>query len=151
MITAWINSHLLSFIVFAPLVWGLALLVLPERQAPLAKLLGLMGSVGIFVVAAIQLLRMPADPLGQMFAESGWRMSPGQGLELDGLPFHSWKEGNESHMAPCGEIWLNDAQTERLLAAGLTPFQSIQGKDAIRLARLQSIHQPLTALAGRWG
>ena len=89
--------------------------------------------------------------LGQMFAESGWRMSPGQGLELDGLPFHSWKEGNESHMAPCGEIWLNDAQTERLLAAGLTPFQSIQGKDAIRLARLQSIHQPLTALAGRWG
>ena len=69
MITAWIDSHLLSFIVFAPLLWGLALLPLEERQANLAKLLGLMGSFGIFVVAAIQLLRMPADPLGQMFAE----------------------------------------------------------------------------------
>ena len=39
MITAWINTHLLSFIVFAPLLWGLALLPLSERQAPLAKLL----------------------------------------------------------------------------------------------------------------
>jgi predicted component of type VI protein secretion system len=88
--------------------------------------------------------------LGQMFAESGWNMSPGARLELDGLPVHSWKEGNESQMAPCGETWLNDAHAEKLLEAGLAPFQSIQGRDAIRLARLQSIHQPLTALAGRW-
>lgn len=88
--------------------------------------------------------------LGQMFAESGWEMSLGPGLDLDGLPVHSWKEGNESHMTPCGQIWLNDAQAERLLDAGLTPFQSIRGRDAIRLARLQSVHRPLTALAGRW-
>jgi type VI secretion system protein ImpC len=88
--------------------------------------------------------------LGQMFAESGWEMSPAPGAELDDLPVHSWKEGNEPKMTPCGETWLKDAQAERLLEAGLTPFQSIQGKDAIRLTRLQSIHQPLTALAGRW-
>ena len=88
--------------------------------------------------------------LGQLFAESGWEMSPAPGEELDGLPVHSWKEGNEPQMTPCGETWLNDAQAERLLAAGLTPLQSIQGRDAIRLTRLQSIHQPLTALAGRW-
>ncbi len=43
-ITAWINSHLLSFLVFAPLLWGLALLPMAERQAPLAKLLGLLGA-----------------------------------------------------------------------------------------------------------
>jgi len=30
------------------------------------------------------------------------------------------------------------------------PFQSIQGKDAIRLARVQSIRVPLSDLAGRW-
>ena len=69
MITAWINTHLLSFIVFAPLLWGLALLPLSERQAPLAKLLGLLGSFGILVVAAIRLLHLPADPLGRIFAE----------------------------------------------------------------------------------
>lgn len=88
--------------------------------------------------------------LGQLFAESGWEMDPKAGLELDGLPVHSWKTGNEPQMTPCGEIWLKDAQAERLLAAGLMPFQSIHGKDAIRLARLQSVHQPLTALAGQW-
>jgi len=68
-ITAWINSHLLSFIVFAPLLWGLALLPLSERQAPLAKLLGLLGSTGILVIAAIQLLHMPQDPMGQIYVE----------------------------------------------------------------------------------
>ena len=69
MITAWINSHLLSFIVFAPLLWGLALLPMSERQAPLAKLLGLLGGIGVFVVAAVQLLHLPADAAGQIYAE----------------------------------------------------------------------------------
>ena len=69
MITTWIDSHLLSFIVFAPLLWGLALLPLSERQAPLAKLLGLLGSLGILVIAATQLLHLPADATGQIYAE----------------------------------------------------------------------------------
>ena len=69
MITAWTNDHLLSLIVFAPLIWGLALLPLSERQAPLAKLLGLLGSFGILVVAATRLLHLPADALGQICAE----------------------------------------------------------------------------------
>jgi NADH-quinone oxidoreductase subunit M len=68
-ITAWINSHLLSLLVFAPLLWGIALLPLAERQAPLAKLLGLMGATGVLAVAAAQLLHLPADPLGQVYAE----------------------------------------------------------------------------------
>ena len=69
MITAWINSHLLSFIVFAPLVWGILLLPFSERQAPLVKLLGLLGATGVLVVAAVQLLHLNPDPMGQLFAE----------------------------------------------------------------------------------
>jgi len=68
-ITVWINSHLLSFLVFAPMLWGLAILPLSERQAPLAKLLGLLGGIGILAVAAIQLLHMPPDALGQICTE----------------------------------------------------------------------------------
>jgi NADH-quinone oxidoreductase subunit M len=68
-ITAWIDSHLLSFIVFAPMLWGLALLPLSRSQASLAKLLGLLGACGILVVAAIQLLHLPADAMGQVYAE----------------------------------------------------------------------------------
>ncbi len=85
-----------------------------------------------------------------MFAESGWEMSPGGNLELGELPIHSWKAGTESHMTPCAESWLKDAAAERLLENGLMPFQSIQGKDAIRLDRLQSLLHPLSPLAGRW-
>ena len=90
MITAWTNSHLLSFLVFAPLLWGLALLPLSERQGRLAKLLGLLGSLGVFVVAAIRLLHLPADPLGQVYAERfAWFTAVGipvdYHLAVDGL------------------------------------------------------------------
>ena len=88
--------------------------------------------------------------LGQMFTESGWEMNPADGSKLDGLPVHSWKDGTETRMTPCAETWLKDAQAERLIEHGIMPFQSIQGLDAIRLARVQSIHQPLSALVGRW-
>jgi NADH-quinone oxidoreductase subunit M len=81
-ITAWINTHLLSFLVFAPLLWGLALLPLSERQAPLAKLLGLLGSFGILVVAAIRLLHLPADPLGRIFSE-GFPWFTAVGIPVD--------------------------------------------------------------------
>ena len=89
--------------------------------------------------------------LGQMFTESGWEMNPADGSKLDGLPVHSWKDGTETRMTPCAETWLKDAQAERLLEQGIMAFQSIQGRDAIRLARVQSIHNPVRALAGRWG
>ena len=92
MITSWIQSHLLSFLVFAPLVWGLALLTLSERQAPLAKLLGLLGSAAVLVVAAARLLHVPADPLGQVYAEGfPWFTAVGipvdYRLAVDGLNF----------------------------------------------------------------
>ena len=41
--SAWISSHLLTVLVFAPLFWGLLLLALPERMATLARLLALLG------------------------------------------------------------------------------------------------------------
>ena len=69
MITPWINSHLLTFLVFAPFAWGALLLLFPERQTPLVKLLALAGSLGIFAVAAGQLLHLRPDVLGQIAVE----------------------------------------------------------------------------------
>ena len=90
MITAWIDSHLLTILVFAPLAWGALLLPLGERQAGLAKLLGLLGASGILAIAAVQLLRLPADPLGQIYAERfAWFTAVGvpvdYHLAVDGL------------------------------------------------------------------
>jgi len=53
-------------------------------------------------------------------------------------------------MTPCAEVWLNDSNSDELLEQGLIPVQSVQRRDAIRLPRFQSIHAPLTGLAGRW-
>ena len=67
--TAWINSHLLSFLIFAPILWGLILMALPKEQAPVAKLLAFLGSSGIFVVSLLHLMRAAPDASGMLFSE----------------------------------------------------------------------------------
>jgi type VI secretion system ImpC/EvpB family protein len=97
----------------------------------------------------------PAVVLGvlftQAFAASGWAMSPGPSMDLGGLPVHVRKDGHETEMTPCAEIWLNDPQADKLLQQGLMPLQSFRGRDAVRLTRVQSIRTPAAPLAGPWG
>ena len=66
--SAWISSHLLTFLVFAPLFWGLIVIAFPERLAPLARLLALLGSTGVFFIALIHLLRASPE-YGALFDE----------------------------------------------------------------------------------
>lgn len=92
MLTTWINTHLLSVLIFAPILWGALLLLLPQKQAPLAKLLGLVGSLGLFLVAVFQLLRLVPDAGGILLAERHpWFAVAGlpvdYHLALDGLNF----------------------------------------------------------------
>ena len=65
----WINTHLLSFLVFAPLFWGVLVLVFPETQSRLAKLLAIFGATGIFAVSALHLLRLQPDAAGILVME----------------------------------------------------------------------------------
>jgi type VI secretion system protein ImpC len=81
---------------------------------------------------------------------SGWDMHPGQLLEIDGLPVHIYTEEGESQQKPCAEVLLQDRAAERILDAGLMPLLSVQGRDAARPARFQSIASPAAPLAGRW-
>jgi len=103
-VTAWINSHLLSFLVFAPILWGLVLMLLPKEQAPVAKLLAFLGSSGIFVVSLLHLLRATSDPSGILLSEwTPW-------FTAVGLPV-------DYHLAADGlNIWLV------LLTTFLTPL-----------------------------
>ncbi len=90
MITPWMNTHLLTFLVFAPFAWGALLMLFPERQAPLVKLLATLGAVGVLAVAAAQLLRGQPDALGQLaFERFHWFSAVGIPVEyhlsVDGL------------------------------------------------------------------
>ena len=89
MITAWMNTHLLTFVVFAPLVLGLILLCLPQKQAPMAKLLGFLGTTGIFIISLIQFLHVGS---GNIYVENApWmalvNIPVDYHLTLDGLNF----------------------------------------------------------------
>ncbi|BDU78648.1 complex I subunit 4 family protein [Mesoterricola sediminis] len=92
MITPWLNSHLLTFLVFAPFILGAVLLLFPERQAPLAKLLAILGATGLLAIAAAHLFRMQPGAAGALFVErSYWFTAVGVPVEyhlsLDGLNF----------------------------------------------------------------
>ncbi len=89
--------------------------------------------------------------LGQAFSQEGWGFSPGAGQDVDDLPAHTFTHDGESHMTPCAEAWLSERTAEAILEKGVMPLLSIHGRDAVRLARFQSLAEPATNLAGRWG
>ncbi|HTL98692.1 MAG TPA: NADH-quinone oxidoreductase subunit M [Holophagaceae bacterium] len=85
------STHFLSFLVFAPAAAGLLLLAFPERQARLAKLLGLLLSFSIFCVG-LRGLSLTPDAGGWLFLEHrAWFSVAGLPVDyrlgLDGLNF----------------------------------------------------------------
>ncbi len=100
----WTNSHLLSFQVFAPALWGAFVLAFPESQSRMARLLALLGATGVFVISAMQLLRLVPDASGWLVVERfKW-------FTIVGLPV-------EYHLAADGlNLWLV------LLTTFLTPL-----------------------------
>lgn len=89
--------------------------------------------------------------LGHEFGQYGWGFEPGGGYDVEDLPSHFYKQDDQRVMTPCGEAWLSDRAAEKILGAGLMPILSVQGRDAVRYVRFQSIAQPTRNLAGRWG
>ena len=101
--SAWISSHLLTFLVFAPLFWGLILIAFPERLAPLVRLLALLGSTGFFFIALIHLLRASPEFGNLAYERVPW-------FTMVGLPV-------DYHLAADGlNLWLV------LLTTFLTPL-----------------------------
>ena len=64
----WMSTHFLTFLVFAPAILGLMLLCFPERQAKLAKLLGLLVAICLFGVS-LRALGFVPDGSGWLFLE----------------------------------------------------------------------------------
>lgn len=87
--------------------------------------------------------------LGQAFSEAGWRLEP-RAAELDDRPLYVEDKDGERRVKPCAEALLTLRAAELILDAGLMPLLSFRDRDVVRLARFQSIRDPLTVLAGRW-
>jgi len=89
--------------------------------------------------------------IAQAFTDDGAEMTlPGAG-EITGLPLHTYTDAHgEKTATPCAEAWLTLKASHLIQSAGFSPLLSIKGRDAARLATIQSIANPLTPLAGRW-
>jgi type VI secretion system protein ImpC len=88
--------------------------------------------------------------LAQAFTHHGWNLRPGMIQDIEGLPLYIFKEGGESRIKPCAEVVLTERAAEMILDKGIMPLLSFRNQDIIRLARFQSIADPLTSMAGRW-
>ncbi len=88
--------------------------------------------------------------LARAFSEEGWNMHHGASREIDGLPLHVYQEFGESVTKPCAEVLLTERTAQTILDQGLIPLLSLKDRDAIRLARFQSLADPPQPLAGRW-
>lgn len=88
--------------------------------------------------------------LGRAFSEHGWGLRPGVVQEIEDLPIYVYEEDGERRVKPCAEVLLTVRAAEIILERGLMPLLSFRDRDVVRLARFQSIRDPLTSLAGRW-
>ena len=69
-------------------------------------------------------------------------MRPGVFQAIEGLPAHIDRRGGEPTLTPCAEAVLTERAAEAILDRGLMPLLSVQGRDAVILARFQSITDP---------
>ncbi|MFV2057112.1 MAG: type VI secretion system contractile sheath domain-containing protein [Thiohalomonadales bacterium] len=88
--------------------------------------------------------------IAQAFLVRAWQMSLGDIMTIDDLPAHVYKQGNETHLQACAEVYLSDANAEAISSKGFMPWLSQKNSNAIRLLRFQSIAIPLAALEGPW-
>ena len=88
--------------------------------------------------------------MAQSFSEHGWDMNGRFIQDIEQLPMHMYKADAETVFQPCAEVLLTQNACERLMEYGLMPLISYKNTDHVKLARFQSIADPVTGLRGRW-
>jgi type VI secretion system protein ImpC len=88
--------------------------------------------------------------LAQTFSAAGWQMDKRFAQDLDRLPVHVYESSGETVYVPCAEVQLTHDGCDRLMEFGLMPLVSFKNTDHVKLARFQSVADPVTGLRGRW-
>jgi len=73
------------------------------------------------------------------FASDGWQMEPHRYGTLSGLPLHVYEEDGEKLSKPCAETLMRETMVKQLVAAGFTPFVTINNTDQVKIWTLQSL------------
>jgi type VI secretion system protein ImpC len=89
--------------------------------------------------------------LGQAYTDGGTGMTPGDRQELLDLPCYTTGETGARVMTPCAEVALSERTANAILERGLMPALSFTNRNAVRIARFQSLADPPAGLSGPWG
>jgi type VI secretion system protein ImpC len=84
------------------------------------------------------------------YAAHGWQWSQGLINDVIDLPIHLVEDDGQQTIKPCAEALLSERALETIISNGLMPLVSIRNQGGVRLARFQSIADPLQVLAGCW-
>ncbi len=77
--------------------------------------------------------------LAGAFQAEGWEMKASGYGEVGELPVYTFEEDGETKAKPCAEAWLNERAGSVMIGKGLMPVLSIRGRDAVRVAAIQSV------------
>ena len=88
--------------------------------------------------------------LAQTFTAYGWEINRRFVQDIERLPMHMYESDGDTVYQPCAEVLLTQNACERLMEYGLMPLVSYKNTDHVKLARFQSIAEPVSALRGRW-
>lgn len=88
--------------------------------------------------------------LAESFSAFGWQINRRFMQDIERLPLHVFKSDGETVYQPCAEVLLTQNACERMMEFGLMPLVSYKNTDRVKLARFQSISDPVSALQGRW-
>jgi len=86
--------------------------------------------------------------IADAFQAGGGSMEPGDRLDLEDLPAYTFDDDGERRLKPCAEVCLGERAADALLARGVMPLMSYRNRNAVRLARFQSLADPPAPLAG---
>jgi type VI secretion system protein ImpC len=88
--------------------------------------------------------------LAQSFSAYGWQMNQRFLQDIERLPMYTYEQDGETIYQPCAEVLLTQNACEKLMEYGLMPLISYKNTDHVKLARFQSISDPITGLKGKW-
>lgn len=87
-----------------------------------------------------------AHLLMEAFKEEGWGMSAVGSGDVGDMPVYQFQQDGEKEVKPCAEAWLSERAADAMLERGLIPVLSIKGRDAVRVAKMQSVSAQAKAL-----
>ncbi|MDZ4820151.1 MAG: type VI secretion system protein TssA [Planctomycetota bacterium] len=93
---------------------------------------------------------LAAALFGRGFIESGWSLTPDKHLQLDSMPLHSYRTGDDDEVAVSTAARFSSLVSERLAAWGLMPVLPVRGRDIIELAAIRAVSTAYPMLAGGW-